>query len=215
MQKLTEALIDLTPAGIALDFAKAFFNALKTGLELQNLINPPPSPNDVGDSGGGGGSGGFGTTVPQSSQSIPPPVLAPGVTTHWNGFAWVPDIPGNALGTNFWKGGLTWVGERGPELVNLPNGSRIFNNEESGIIANAGRAAMGAGIALQNFIEKITDSTKMAVYRSTFSGSGGMMTSYQTINSPVTIGPIYVDSNVEGAEFVYRVQQVVNNMRNI
>jgi len=34
----------------------------------------------------------------------------------------------NASGTNYWQGGLTWVGEQGPELVNLPTGSQIIPN---------------------------------------------------------------------------------------
>ena len=34
-------------------------------------------------------------------------------------------IPGFANGTNFAPGGLSLVGERGPELVNLPRGSRV------------------------------------------------------------------------------------------
>jgi TP901 family phage tail tape measure protein len=37
----------------------------------------------------------------------------------------------NARGTNFWKGGWTWVGEQGPELVNLPIGTRIYPSEVS------------------------------------------------------------------------------------
>lgn len=32
----------------------------------------------------------------------------------------------NANGTNNWRGGLSWVGERGPELVNLPRGSQVI-----------------------------------------------------------------------------------------
>lgn len=39
-----------------------------------------------------------------------------------------PKIPGNALGTSNWRGGLSWVGERGPELVDLPRGSRVYPN---------------------------------------------------------------------------------------
>lgn len=34
----------------------------------------------------------------------------------------------NAMGTDNWRGGLTWVGERGPELVNLPRGSQVIPN---------------------------------------------------------------------------------------
>jgi len=37
----------------------------------------------------------------------------------------------NAEGTENWRGGLTWVGETGPELVNLPRGSKIMSNEDS------------------------------------------------------------------------------------
>lgn len=37
----------------------------------------------------------------------------------------------NAGGTENWRGGLTWVGEAGPELVSLPQGSSIYSNQES------------------------------------------------------------------------------------
>jgi len=37
----------------------------------------------------------------------------------------------NAGGTENWRGGLTWVGEAGPELVALPQGSSIYSNQES------------------------------------------------------------------------------------
>lgn len=39
-------------------------------------------------------------------------------------------IPGFAGGTNFAPGGLALVGERGPELVNLPRGSQVMPNHE-------------------------------------------------------------------------------------
>ena len=48
-------------------------------------------------------------------------------------------VPGFATGTAFAPGGLALVGERGPELVNLPRGSQVFPNAE------AMRALMGAG----------------------------------------------------------------------
>ena len=44
----------------------------------------------------------------------------------------------NAAGTQNWRGGLTWVGESGPELVSLPQGSRIYSNQESSQIAAGG-----------------------------------------------------------------------------
>ena len=37
----------------------------------------------------------------------------------------------NAGGSDFWRGGLTWVGESGPELVNLPKGTQIYNAQDS------------------------------------------------------------------------------------
>ena len=37
-------------------------------------------------------------------------------------------VPGFATGTGFAPGGLAIVGERGPELVNLPRGSRVYTN---------------------------------------------------------------------------------------
>lgn len=49
-----------------------------------------------------------------------------------------PALPGNAAGDTNWRGGLTWVGEQGPELVSLPQGSRIYSNPESERLAAAG-----------------------------------------------------------------------------
>lgn len=37
----------------------------------------------------------------------------------------------NAGGTDNWRGGLTWVGEGGPELLRLPAGSAIYDAQES------------------------------------------------------------------------------------
>lgn len=37
----------------------------------------------------------------------------------------------NASGNDNWRGGLTWVGENGPELAFLPRGSRIVSAQES------------------------------------------------------------------------------------
>lgn len=37
----------------------------------------------------------------------------------------------NATGNDNWRGGLTWVGENGPELALLPRGTQILNAQES------------------------------------------------------------------------------------
>ena len=35
------------------------------------------------------------------------------------------------------RGGMTWVGENGPELVDLPRGARVYNSNESKQISNS------------------------------------------------------------------------------
>ncbi|MDW9681789.1 phage tail length tape measure family protein [Sinorhizobium meliloti] len=57
-------------------------------------------------------------------------------------------IPGFAAGTNFAPGGLAIVGEKGPELVNLPRGSSVTPNHR----LNAPRAPRlnGRGMAANN-----------------------------------------------------------------
>lgn len=51
----------------------------------------------------------------------------------------------NARGTKFWDGGLTWVGEEGPELINAPRGSRIHTATESARMAEAGGSSDDGG----------------------------------------------------------------------
>ncbi|MBQ1792600.1 MAG: hypothetical protein II008_20690 [Oscillospiraceae bacterium] len=49
-----------------------------------------------------------------------------------SGWEWNEELGAwNAGGSQNWRGGLTWVGESGPELVALPQGSRIYNAQES------------------------------------------------------------------------------------
>lgn len=43
----------------------------------------------------------------------------------------------HAIGAQYFEGGRTWVGEHGPELVDLPRGTRIYNNQESKSITNS------------------------------------------------------------------------------
>ncbi len=49
-----------------------------------------------------------------------------------SGFGAAIGIPGFANGTQFAPGGLALVGERGPELVNLPRGSKVTPNSQIG-----------------------------------------------------------------------------------
>lgn len=50
---------------------------------------------------------------------------------------------GNASGTEYFSGGMTWVGEFGKELVNLPRGSRITSAAESRRLAAANDGGIG------------------------------------------------------------------------
>jgi len=51
------------------------------------------------------------------------------------------NLPGNASGTNNWRGGLTRVNERGGEVMNLPRGTQIIPHDVS---VKALRAANGS-----------------------------------------------------------------------
>jgi hypothetical protein len=53
---------------------------------------------------------------------------------------------------------MTWVGERGPELVTLPRGSRISTNEKSMAMAS------GGGSGIQITIENVSMGSDMDVH---------------------------------------------------
>ncbi len=52
------------------------------------------------------------------------------------------DPPGNARGTNWWKGGMSLVGEEGPELVSMPTGSKVFDNNDTMDMLRADRGSV-------------------------------------------------------------------------
>lgn len=60
---------------------------------------------------------------------------------------------GNARGTDSWKGGVTWVGEEGPELIEVPKGARILPSKTSAAIANS-TGTLGAPKVSNTLIEK-------------------------------------------------------------
>lgn len=59
----------------------------------------------------------------------------------------------NAAGTTSFRGGLTWVGERGPELIMAPRGARIFNNNESMQMAGAGGVTVHIHATINNGLD--------------------------------------------------------------
>ena len=48
-------------------------------------------------------------------------------------------IGANANGTSYWRGGYTTIAEHGPELVDLPAGSKVYSNSQTNNILNRGR----------------------------------------------------------------------------
>lgn len=61
----------------------------------------------------------------------------------------------NAQGTDYWRGGLTWVGEKGPEIIDAPKGSRILSNAESMTMAGG-----GLSVTIENFINNRTQDVQ-------------------------------------------------------
>lgn len=68
-------------------------------------------------------------------------------------------IGNNASGTSYWRGGLTWVGEYGPELVNLPRGSQVYSHEQS--VAMAGGDTFNVTISARD-IREFSDIVRIA-----------------------------------------------------
>lgn len=67
-------------------------------------------------------------------------------------------IAKNALGSSSFKGGPTWVGEKGPEIVDdIPKGASIYSNKRSKALLGGG----GNGIAVYITIEGNADENTM------------------------------------------------------
>lgn len=64
----------------------------------------------------------------------------------------------NATGNDNWRGGLTWVGENGPELVALPSGSRIASAQDSRM---AGGVYIGSIVIDAHNVKEFTDIIDM------------------------------------------------------
>lgn len=61
----------------------------------------------------------------------------------FSGFAGSFGIPGMASGGTVGRGGLSWVGEQGPELLRLPQGAQVIPNGPSMAMAANSNASMG------------------------------------------------------------------------
>ena len=81
-----------------------------------------------------------------------------------SGLGWIASKVGkNATGTKYWRGGLSVVGEHGPELVQIPSGSKVYTNTETNSILNSdkqGRQSTNTGTTVDSSITiaKIADT---------------------------------------------------------
>lgn len=67
-------------------------------------------------------------------------------------------VGGNAGGTDYWRGGPTWVGESGPELLWLPRGSAVASAQES---RRAGGDVYNVTVDARS-IRELTDVARLA-----------------------------------------------------
>lgn len=84
---------------------------------------------------------GFFSWLDQKIESVP--ILGSIYKGGKNAVSWVADhLDGNAMGTPYWRGGLTRVNERGGEIMNLPSGTQIIPHDVSV------KAAGGRGVTV-------------------------------------------------------------------
>lgn len=76
--------------------------------------------------------------------------------------SWLGGVPGNAAGTPFWRGGVTWVGEKGPELVELPRGSRIYPADKSLDMATESAAPQSVQVVVNATVANDIDIHQLA-----------------------------------------------------
>lgn len=81
---------------------------------------------------------GFFSWLDQKIESVP--ILGSIYKGGKSAVSWVADhLDGNAMGTPYWRGGLTRVNERGGEIMNLPSGTQIIPHDVS-VKAAGGRS---------------------------------------------------------------------------
>lgn len=85
-------------------------------------------------------------------------------------YQWKDDEDGwNAHGSSNWRGGMTWVGENGPEKVLLPSGTQILNAQDS---RNAGGTVFNITIPAKD-IKEFNDIVRIAQSARVLARMGG------------------------------------------
>lgn len=89
---------------------------------------------------------GFFSWLDQKIESVP--ILGSIYKGGKNAVSWVADhLDGNAMGTPYWRGGLTRVNERGGEIMNLPSGTQIIPHDVS--VKAAGGRSVTVNVTIQ------------------------------------------------------------------
>lgn len=73
----------------------------------------------------------------------------------------IPKVPAFAKGTNFFGGGAALVGENGPELIKLPRGSSVVNNQQTNSTLKQHRSISIAKLADQIIVREEADIDKI------------------------------------------------------
>ena len=73
------------------------------------------------------------------------------------------EVGHNATGTRNWRGGLTWIGEKGAELVNLPSGSQVYTHEESMDMLSKANSKQGISISIGKIAEHLEVKNDMDI----------------------------------------------------
>lgn len=74
----------------------------------------------------------------------------------------------NALGTSYWRGGVSLVGEHGPELVNMPRGSKVHTASQTKNIVNSKKDSItiniyANGVTSDQVINEVVPKLKLAL----------------------------------------------------
>lgn len=89
---------------------------------------------------------GFFSWIDQKIESIP--LLGSLYSGGKSALSWIGDqLAGNALGTSYWRGGLTRVNERGGEIMNLPSGTQIIPHDISARMAGGPQVTVQVTVA--------------------------------------------------------------------
>lgn len=71
-------------------------------------------------------------------------------------------VGNNARGTNNWRGGPTWVGEEGPEIVDLPAGARVYPADQSRRMAGSNTYNFTVDFERVRDVTRLIDTAKNA-----------------------------------------------------